>query len=340
MSYERGLAAIRLEKPDTIPHTEYVAHPKLIEHVTGMKAGQAGITEEFYRRWEFDLVWRTDSPPFENAPEAWMGSARYGEDQELREPTHPFTDEEEVLAFDPVEAIGIPDKEETRALFERNWRQSQADLPMVVVPSGYYNTVFTWCIRSFGWDLFMAAAMADPKRFDRVLEGFFQLSKPIFDASAEIPLDAFICHDDIVWTAGAVFRPEWYREKIFPRYKKLWEPLREAGIPILFCSDGDFTEFVDDIADAGADGFIFEPLTNLAYVAERYGQTHVIVGNADCRILTFGTPDDIVAEVKRCADIGRDLPGYFFAVGNHIPYNVPIENALLYFELIKEMGKR
>jgi hypothetical protein len=30
----------------------------------------------------------------------------------------------------------------------------------------------------------------------------------------------------------------------------------------------------------------------------------------------------------------------FFAVGNHIPYNVPIEHAMFYFELIEEMGWR
>jgi len=29
-----------------------------------------------------------------------------------------------------------------------------------------------------------------------------------------------------------------------------------------------------------------------------------------------------------------------FAVGNHIPYNVPIENAMVYFELIEGMGRR
>jgi len=50
--------------------------------------------------------------------------------------------------------------------------------------------------------------------------------------------------------------------------------------------------------------------------------------------------DEIRAEVKRCTDVGRDLSGYFYAVGNHIPYNVPIENALFYFELIQEMGRR
>ena len=28
------------------------------------------------------------------------------------------------------------------------------------------------------------------------------------------------------------------------------------------------------------------------------------------------------------------------AVGNHIPSNVPIENALYYFELVKKYGRR
>ena len=42
----------------------------------------------------------------------------------------------------------------------------------------------------------------------------------------------------------------------------------------------------------------------------------------------------------RFPDIGRNCPGYFFAVGNHIPHNVPLENALYYFKLIKESGRR
>jgi len=57
-------------------------------------------------------------------------------------------------------------------------------------------------------------------------------------------------------------------------------------------------------------------------------------------ILTYGSADEIHAEMKRFADVGWNLPGFFFAVGNHIPCNVPIENAMFYFELIEEMGKR
>ena len=104
--------------------------------------------------------------------------------------------------------------------------------------------------------------------------------------------------------------------------------------------DGNFDVFVDDLAVAGADGFIFEPLTDLEYIVERYGQTHVIIGNIDTRILQFGTPEEIRADVKRCAELGRDCPGYFFAVGNHIPYTVPIPNVECYLEAIEEYGRR
>ncbi len=113
-----------------------------------------------------------------------------------------------------------------------------------------------------------------------------------------------------------------------------------AGKKVLFCSDGDFTEFVDDLAEAGADGFIFEPLTDLGYVVKHYGQTHVIIGNADCRVLTFGTPREVRHEVRRVMDKGRNCPGYFFAVGNHIPANCPLENVVACLDAYREFRKR
>ncbi len=59
MSTERGMAAIRLEMPDEIPHTQYVTHPAWIDHLR-RKAGtpQAGIEELL----DFDFRWSTDGP--------------------------------------------------------------------------------------------------------------------------------------------------------------------------------------------------------------------------------------------------------------------------------------
>ena len=64
----------------------------------------------------------------------------------------------------------------------------------------------------------------------------------------------------------------------------------------------------------------------------------MIVGNADCRVLTYGSREEIRAEVERCARLGRECPGYFFAVGNHIPVEVPLDNLLYYFDLCRELG--
>ena len=78
----------------------------------------------------------------------------------------------------------------------------------------------------------------------------------------------------------------------------------------------------------------------MAYIAEKYGKTHSFIGNADTRILLRGSKEDICNEVKRCMDIGKKYPGFFMAVGNHIPANTPVENALYYNECYEKLSKR
>jgi uroporphyrinogen-III decarboxylase len=144
-------------------------------------------------------------------------------------------------------------------------------------------------------------------------------------------------HDDMVWTSGAIFRPAWYHEYVFPNLQKYVTPLRDSGKKVIFTSDGNFTRFIDDIANTGVNGFVFEPLTSLETIIEKYGQTHVIIGNADTRILLMGTREEIRAEVERCMLPGRHCPGFFMAVGNHIPPNTPVENCLYYNQIYEEL---
>jgi uroporphyrinogen-III decarboxylase len=75
-------------------------------------------------------------------------------------------------------------------------------------------------------------------------------------------------------------------------------------------------------------------------IAEKYGRTHVMVGNADTRVLLQGSREGIRAEVERCMAIGKDCPGFIMAVGNHIPVNTPVESALYYNEVFEELRRR
>jgi uroporphyrinogen-III decarboxylase len=82
-------------------------------------------------------------------------------------------------------------------------------------------------------------------------------------------------------------------------------------------------------------------LVPLDEVVRRFGQSHVIIGSSvDCRTLTFGALDQIRAEIDATLELAFDCPGFLFAVGNHIPSNVPVENALFFFDYLQRHWDR
>ena len=206
--------------------------------------------------------------------------------------------------------------------------------------TGVYVTCMSGLIAIFGWDMLLCAAGMDAMGFGEVTNRYASWMQQYFDALANSNVPVVMVHDDIVWTSGAFLHPDWYRKYIFPNYKKYFAPLKESGKKIIFTSDGNYTEFIDDIAETGVNGFVLEPTTDMKYIAEKYGKTHSFIGNLDTRVLLSGTKEQIRAEVQRCMDIGKRCPGFFMAVGNHIPSNTPVENALYYNEVYEELSKR
>jgi len=337
MSTERGMAAIRLEMPDEIPHTQYVTHPAWVDHLR-RRAGRpdAGIEELL----DFDFRWSTDAPPIARGRWTDMGHAVWqadGSDYRPPKPS-PFTDVEEIYRLDPFEEYGRVDVKAKAAEYQAWYDEARQGTG--VVSGGLYRSVVSWAIDAFGWENLLLAAGLDPERFGALLDRWADYLMQYVEAWARTTVEVFLTHDDMVWTRGGIFRPEFYRAHVFPHYRRYWDRVKDAGQKVLFCSDGNFTEYVDDIAAAGAQGFIFEPLTDLERVVARYGRTHVIMGNADTRVLTFAAPDAVRAEVKRCMDLGRACPGFFFAVGNHIPPNVPIANADACIEAYLDLRRR
>jgi hypothetical protein len=339
MSYQIGIDTIYLRATPRLAHTEYCSDDALMREVT------RGTGVSFNDAWELDFIWSTHDGPVpwgERGRVTDMGHADFLEGgTDRREPTpSPFTDPEQVLEFDAVREYGLPDFNELVQFYEGHYQTSQRANPHQVFPGGYYKTIVSGAIEAFGWDMLLLAA-ADKQRFERVLDSIFQLSLHHYRAWARTSIEVFICHDDMVWSEGAFLHPDFYRRVIFPRYRELWTVLKRAGKKVLYCSDGDWTEFLDDIAAAGADGFIFEPMVSLEAVVQRFGQTHVIAGSkVDCRTLTFGTHEQIQAEVDASLELASGCPGFRFAVGNHIPSNVPVENAQFYFAYLRRHWQR
>ncbi|MCL2461195.1 MAG: uroporphyrinogen decarboxylase family protein [Defluviitaleaceae bacterium] len=352
MSYADGWAAINLEMPERIPRTEYSAefHWPLISKVTGIPVNgqsdaalRAKASAAFIKAWNYGFIWSIliHNQVFGDKCTK-MGHADYMEggvdfDNQVRQL---YDDPEEALKFDPWELYGARDEKTLIRDFNNDYMARCGQNPDAVNMTGVYVTCMSGLIEVFGWEILLSMAGLEPKAFGDLTNRYVSWIAQYFEALAKCAAPVVMIHDDIVWTSGAFFHPEWYRNFLFPAYRKLFAPLIQSGKKIMYTSDGNYTEFIDDIADCGIHGFVMEPTTDMAYIAENYGKTHVIIGNADTRALKLGKKEDIYAEVKRCVDIGKKCPGYFMAVGNHIPPDTPVENALYYNEAYEKLARR
>ena len=333
MSYQIGIDTIRLTPASRLAHTEYCDH----EPFMGLVAQRTG--KPFMQAWEYDMIWHTEHGPIDWASRGRvtdMGHATFMEGgKDFRQPKPcPFADAQQVLAFDAVREYGPITVEELVPDYQRSIRDRTETNPDSVNMGGYYRTIVSGAIEAFGWDMLLTAA-ADPDAFENVLDSFFRLAMIHVQAWARTSAEVFMCHDDMVWTSGPFMDPGFYRRAIFPRYAQLWKVLRDAGKKVLYTSDGDYLMFLDDLVAAGADGFVFEPVMPLKQVVAKVGKTHVIAGSCvDCRTLTFGTQKQIQKEIDATLELAFDCPGFFFAVGNHLPVNIPIERLLYYFEYL------
>ncbi len=163
----------------------------------------------------------------------------------------PYKTVEEVLSFDPWEKLGPKDRRELIRRFEAHYRANCEAHDFGVNMTGVYVTLISGFIGLFGWDMLLLAAGTDPRRFGALANRYASWIQQYFDALAESNVPVVMIHDDFVWASGPFMRPAWYREFVIPNYRKFVAPLREAGKKVMFCSDGNFDLFVDDIVAAG-----------------------------------------------------------------------------------------
>jgi hypothetical protein len=342
MSRQLFLDTIALRPTPRLAHTEYVCHNALVEKVTGVNPDRDGLeaARRFNRAWGVDFIFGTYDGPVD-----WgavgrvtdMGHAVYIEDgRDFRQPgVCPFEDVREVWDFDPVAEYGLPDFRDLVAHYQGIYDANRETWPDSYVTGGYYKTIVSGAIAAFGWDMLLQAA-ADRNQFAAVLERFAAYTMHYVRAWAETTAEVFIQHDDMVWTAGPFMHPDFYRRAIFPHFKAFWSALKAKGKKVLFCSDGTFDTFLDDLIACGADGFIFEPSNDFDLFVERCGRTHLIVGSkVDCRTLAFGTWDQVKAQMDATLALAPQCAGLVWAVGNHFPPNIPIEMAERYIEYLQ-----
>ena len=134
--------------------------------------------------------------------------------------------------------------------------------------------------------------------------------------------------------AGQLISPDTFRELYKPHYKELNDWIHaNTSWKTMYHSCGNISAFIDDFIDMGCD--ILNPIQLSAgmdaqELKDKYGDRLVFWGaGADSQgALTFGTPDDVRAQVRERLEIFSPGGGYVFNTVHNIMPKTKIENIM------------
>jgi uroporphyrinogen decarboxylase len=144
--------------------------------------------------------------------------------------------------------------------------------------------------------------------------------------------------DDLGGQNGPLISMELYREFYAPHHERFIDLCKEFGIKVLHHDDGSMRTFLPDLIEMGID--ILNPVQwtcpgmDMVELKREFRNKicfHGAVENQ--RILPFGKPEEVRAEVRHCIDsLSSDGTGYILASCHNVQPNTPTENIMAMYE--------
>jgi len=219
-------------------------------------------------------------------------------------------------------------------------RQAFAPHTMLVPGSGCgYHAAYG----HVGTVLFLEAIYDARDQVERLVWAFNQHAVARAQAFANPDIcPMYFIGDDIAYKGATMASPKFLRETFIPALARTCAPLRNAGVKVIFHSDGYVMEVLDDMIEAGIDGLNpIEPLAgmDIGYLKKRYGRNLVLVGNVDCsQLLPLGSIADIREGVEACLRAAAHGGGHFIGSSSEIVPATPLGNVLAFYEACHEFG--
>ena len=180
-------------------------------------------------------------------------------------------------------------------------------VPMVLAWSAHFQDACA----AFGMETALIKMMTEPEMFkaviDRIMQ-FYLKANEIFYESTKGKLKAVLIGNDFGSQQGLMLSPALIRELVFPGTKQLIDQAHAYGLKVIHHSCGCIYDIIPDLIELGADAI--HPIQALAHnmeaerLARDFGGKASFCGGVDAQnLMVHGTPDQIIAEVKRLAGL-------------------------------------
>jgi len=209
--------------------------------------------------------------------------------------------------------------------------------PAVWVPSADAGVNWMW-YTSMGYENYLMAHVLYPEEMERLFafigeEKFLRngvVSRAIIENDI-IPL--IYTGTDICESNGPLASPKILQQIYFPHLKRALSPIVEAGIHIMWHSDGNIMPIVPDIMDCGVDGYqgfqeeLGMDMYALAETPCKNEKLPFLLGSCDITVKKHDV-EDVRKEVKRMIDLSDKRGGGVILAPTSIMENTPTETVL------------
>jgi uroporphyrinogen decarboxylase len=175
---------------------------------------------------------------------------------------------------------------------------------------------------------FLHAAFEWVERFNRIV---------IPEVILPSGVDFVLVDGDCAFKNGLMVHPRLFRELVYDRTKETVKPLREAGIPYAFHSDGKVDDFAPILIELGFSAMhgIEAQANDLGDIKRRFGQRICLVGNMDVVFLSRASVSEVRREAEQMLATGAP-GGRYVAACNTSPLDyIPHENYLAMADAIR-----
>jgi len=178
----------------------------------------------------------------------------------------------------------------------------------------------------------------------RISDFFYAYHRKMFE-TCEGLIDVSQVTDDLGSQSGPLISLDLYREFYAPHHKRYIDLCHEFDIKVFHHDDGSCRPFLPLLVEMGID--ILNPIQwtcpgmDMKELKAEFGNKicfHGAVENQ--RILPFGTPEEVRAEVRHCIDsFASNGTGYILAPCHNLQTNTSVENIVAMYDEAWKYGK-
>jgi len=180
-----------------------------------------------------------------------------------------------------------------------------------------------------GMENVLTYMITDKSFLHELLDLICERNLAVLDIILDYGIDCAYFGDDWGQQKGLIMGPDYWREFIKPRLKRMYGKAKAKGKFVAQHSCGDISAVLTDVIDAGLDVYqTFQPeIYDIAAVKKQYGGNLSFWGGISTQhVLAHGTPADVERETIETLRILGKGGGYIAAPTHAVPGDVPPEN--------------